>query len=156
MWNSLNLHIALIWFCFHWIKFELFYFNSSKKILQKKTLHSVLRYQIHEIDKWRSVYVKHKCRWYRISSFFRVSQILRKKLVHFLFCGSYFLRLKTMYRDLLWHTITNIIFMCFIFGELKIVAKNAKIRLPRKKTGYTVMKKSKDNIADSVQSTPRH
>jgi hypothetical protein len=73
---------------------------------------------------------------YRISSFFRVSQILRKKgkLVHFLFCGSYFLRFKTIYRDLLWHTITNIISTCFIFGELKMVAKNAKIRLPRKKT----------------------
>jgi hypothetical protein len=62
--------------------------------------------------------------------FFRVSQILRKKgkFVHFLFCGSYYLRFKRIYRDLLWHTITNIISTCFIFGELKMVAKNAKIR----------------------------
>jgi hypothetical protein len=45
-----------------------------------------------------------------------------------------------MYRDFLWHTITNIISTCFIFGELKMVAINAKIRLPRKKkpNGYTV------------------
>jgi hypothetical protein len=65
-----------------------------------------------------------------------VSQILRKngKLVLFLFCGSYFLRFNTIYWDLLWHTITNIISTCFIFGELNMVAKNAKIRLLRKKT----------------------
>jgi hypothetical protein len=80
--------------------------------------------------------------FYRISGFFfRVSQILRKKgkLVHFLFCGSYFWRFKTIYRDMLWHTITKVISTCFIFGELKMVAKNAKIRLPQKKNlGYTV------------------
>jgi hypothetical protein len=75
---------------------------------------------------------------YRISGFFRVSQILRKKgkLVHFSFCGSYFLRFKSIYRDLLWHTITNIISTCFIFCEFKMVVKNAKIRLPRKKRIY--------------------
>jgi hypothetical protein len=56
----------------------------------------------------------------------------RVNLYIFLFCGSYFLRFKTISRDFLWHTITNIISTCFIFGELKMVAKNAKIRLPRK------------------------
>jgi hypothetical protein len=58
----------------------------------------------------------------------------RVNLYIFLFYGSYFLRFKTIYRAFLWHTITNIISTCFIFRELKMVAKNAKIRLPRKKT----------------------
>jgi hypothetical protein len=39
---------------------------------------------------------------------------------------------------MIWHTITNIIFACFIFGELKMFAKNAKIRLPRKKRIYGI------------------
>jgi hypothetical protein len=59
---------------------------------------------------------------------FRVSPILRKKgkLVHVLFCVSYFLRFSKLQGAFLWHTITNIISTCFIFGELKMVAKNAK------------------------------
>jgi hypothetical protein len=72
---------------------------------------------------------------YSIFVFFRVSQILRKKgkFVPFLFCRSYFMRFKTIDRYFLWHTITNIISTCFIFGKLKMVAKNAKIWLPQKK-----------------------
>jgi hypothetical protein len=92
---------------------------------------------------------------YRISVFFRVSQILRKKgkFVPFLFCGNYFWRFKTIYRAFLWHTITNIIFTCFIFCELKIVANNAKIRLPRKKTDIRYMKNmySSNLFNDNIQ-----
>jgi hypothetical protein len=77
-----------------------------------------------------------ECKYiYRISIFFCVSQILRKKgkFVHFLFCGCYFLRFKTIHWAFLWQAITNIIFASFIFRELKMVVKNAKIRLPRKR-----------------------
>jgi hypothetical protein len=75
------------------------------------------------------------CRYlgkYRVSGFFRVSQILWKKgkLVHCLFCGNYFLWFKTKYKFFIWHIITYLIFTCFIFGKIKMVAKNAKIRLP--------------------------
>jgi hypothetical protein len=78
--------------------------------------------------------------YYRISGFFRVSQILRKKgkFVHFLFCESYFLRFRRYIGLFLWHTITYIISTCFIFRKLKMVAKNAKIRLPRKNRIYGI------------------
>jgi hypothetical protein len=35
---------------------------------------------------------------------------------------------------------------CFIFRELKMVAKNAKIRLPREKTGHTVQLESISDV----------
>jgi uncharacterized membrane protein YjgN (DUF898 family) len=78
---------------------------------------------------------------YRISGCFACRKFCEKKgkLVNFLFCGSYFLRSKTIYKDLLWHTITNIISACFIFGELKMVAKMRKLDYHEKKTGYTVI-----------------
>ena len=71
--------------------------------------------------------------------FFANSAKKKGKLVHFLFCGNYFLQFKTTYRDFLLHTITNIISTFFIFGELKMVEKNAKIRLQREKKRYTVV-----------------
>jgi hypothetical protein len=83
---------------------------------------------------------------YRISVFFsRVTNSAKKRVnlyIFFLFCGSYFLRFKTIYRDFLWHTIMKIISTCFIFGQLKMVAKNANIRLLRKKPRiYGILRK---------------
>jgi hypothetical protein len=43
------------------------------------------------------------------------------------------LRFKTIYKFSIWHTVTDIISTRFIFGEIRIIAKNAKIRLPPKK-----------------------
>jgi hypothetical protein len=74
-----------------------------------------------------------------IRFFSRVANFAKKKgkLVHVLVCVSYFLRFSKLQVAFLWHTISNIISTCFIFSELKMVARNAKIRLLRK-NGYTV------------------
>jgi hypothetical protein len=59
--------------------------------------------------------------------------VKRVNLCIFLFCESYFLRFKTIYRDFfLWHTVPNIICTCFILANWKCLRKISKIRLPRK------------------------
>jgi hypothetical protein len=83
--------------------------------------------------------------------FFACRKFCKKgKFVHFLFCGSYFLRFKTIYGAFYGTQYEYNFYVFYIFRELKMVAKNAKIRLPRKNPDIRYSRSSNYNVSQNV------
>jgi hypothetical protein len=119
-----------------WCKVSVIFFPGDSSITrQNKYIHSLSFNYVKTSVSWFVSALYSMTLDYHISVFLSRIANSAKKRVNLYIC--YFTKIifwfKTIYRDFLWHTITNIIFTCFNFNKLKIVAKNAKIKLPQKK-----------------------